>query len=74
MNKELNKSIVMSRGELHISKWCRRMKNDRLKEKEGRERNLTSRVVTVIYIKERRGSCLNRKANRVNSGQGPEIV
>ena len=53
MNKELNESIVMSRGELYVSKWCRRTKDNRLKEKEERERNLVSRVVTVIYIKER---------------------
>ena len=25
---------VLSRGELHASKWCRRTKDDRLKEKE----------------------------------------
>ena len=30
-----------------------RWKDDRLKEREGREKNLISRVVTAIYIKER---------------------
>ena len=53
----LNIAFVMSRGELRASKWCRRTKDDRLKEKErergGRERNLISPVVTAIYIKER---------------------
>ena len=62
----------MSRSELYVSKWCQRMKEQSIKE--GKERNLINRVVTVIYIKERGGPCLNRKVNRVNSGQGLKII
>ena len=51
MNRR-NESIVMSRGELHASKWYRRMKEQLIKG-EGRERNLASRGVTAIYINER---------------------
>ena len=53
MNRR-NESIVMSRGELLASKWCQKMKERSIKG-EGKGRNLTSRVVTAIYIKEREG-------------------
>ena len=44
----------MSRGELHASKWCRRTKDDRLKEKERKGKESNWPGVTAIYIKERR--------------------
>ena len=43
----------MSRGELHVSIWCRRTKNDRLrKEKKRRERNL---IKVDRYLQGKRG-------------------
>ena len=44
----------MSRGELHVSKWCRRTKDDRLrKEKKGKKgRNLTK---VDRYLQGKRG-------------------
>ena len=41
----------MSRGELYVSKWCQRIKNDRLKEKERERRKDPTGVDTVIYNK-----------------------
>ena len=50
-------------------------KNDRLKkEREGKRRKGLTRANTVIYSKKKGGSCLNRKANGVSSGQGPGII
>ena len=51
--------LVMSRGELHASKWCRRTKGRSIKG-EGRERNLASQGVTAIYINAKGSSCLTR--------------
>ena len=44
----------MSRGELLVSKWCRRTKEQSIKG-EGKERNLASQGVTAIYIGKKGG-------------------
>ena len=44
------------------------------KEREGKRRKGLTRANTAIYSKKKGGSCLNRKANGVSSGQGPGII
>ena len=70
--------MILSRGELHESNWCRRTKDDQLKKEEReREENLT-RVGTLIYNEKGVPACtagpqrqVLAKSQEHNPGQCP---